>query len=486
MKLIYKFFLAFFVTNVTIVSVLLILIVFSLSSGFNDFVSEAENEHVESSKEQLIATYRQNNNWRVIENNVQIWRDIVDPQPNPRPPPPPRDFNPKKRPGSEPVNPNRRLQPPPRNDNPADFLKTGRRLSLYDRNKVVIVGKTNLSENPRKEPILMDGEIIGWLGLVPSNAIKDSPASEFLAQQYKIYYIIAGAAIFIALLMALMLSKHLMSPIKRLIEGTNGLIEGNYGSRVKKVTQDELGLLSDNVNELANTLEKNQKNRFQWMSDTSHELRTPLTVLKSQLMAIQDGIFPANDQRISLFIDEIDNLNKIVDDLYQLSSSDAGGLTYKKILHNPLETFIAVVESFLPKFEQNTLTVDYHSLQKMNADCHCHVLADKDRLRQLLTNLLENSCRYTLAGGKVRITATMDDQNIEIRVEDSTPGVAQELQGKLFDRFYRVEQSRSRSHGGSGLGLALCKSIVEAHQGTITASNSSLGGLCLTVKLPLH
>ncbi len=477
---------------------MLFLIAMNLSSSFNDFVTAAENKHLADTKQQLINLYQQKSSWQAIVNDEQVWRDIVDPQ-SKRPPPPPKprrknDHQPKPRalhtdtlqPADWPLQKRQAAKPRPVKANPSDFLQTGKRLSLYDKNKQVIVGKRYLTDNPHTESLVIDGEVIGWLGLKPSNLVKDSPASEFLTQQYKSYFLIAAVAILLAFIVALIFSKHLAAPIKQLMSGTNRLIEGNYKSRISKSTRDELGMLSDNVNVLAETLEKNQTNRYQWMSDTSHELRTPLTVLRAQLIAIQDGIFVADEKRVQLFIDEIDNLSHLVNDLYQLSSSDAGGLTYQKIALNPVNLLIPVIESFTAKFARQSLTVDYSSLAKLLEDSHCSLLADKERLKQLFSNLLENCCRYTHSPGRIIVSANYDKHHIDIVIEDSAPAVAKESQQKLFERFYRVEQSRNRSHGGSGLGLSLCKQIVAAHQGTITALDSSLGGLCIKISLPIH
>jgi two-component system sensor histidine kinase BaeS len=504
LKLLYKFFFAFFITNLTLVGLLLVLIAVNLSTGFNDFVTAVENKHLTDTKQQLISIYQQQNSWRPIVNNVQIWRDIVDPQAK-RPPPPPKPrsnsrYNQAPSPRGERARPfqaensqakgarpreNQPAKHSPKKVSSSDFLQTGKRLSLYDHNKNVIVGKRYLNDNQVTQSIEFDGQIIGWLGLKPSQLAENSPASEFLTQQYKSYYLMAAATVLLAFVTAFIFSKHLMAPIKQLISGTNKLIQGNYQSRIKNTTRDELATLSDHVNVLANTLEKNQKNRFQWMSDTSHELRTPLTVLRAQLIAIQDGIFVADEKRVQLFIDEIDNLSHIVDDLYQLSSSDAGGLTYQKIELNPIELLMQVSESFAVKFEQQSFVVDVSSLEGLLADNDCQLLADKDRLRQLFANLLENSCRYTQTPGKINISASHDKHFITIMIQDSAPGVVRAAQEKLFDRFYRVEQSRNRNHGGSGLGLALCKQIVEAHQGTITALDSHLGGLSIKMTFPL-
>ena len=496
MKLLHKFFLAFFITNLAIVGLLMGLITSNLSSDFNEFVYQAENKHIESTRQQLANLYASQGSWQSIKQDIQVWRDIADPKPARRAPPPPKNKQPPKRQNNE----NTGNKPPPRpgprpekrqQEQPVskadDFLKTGRRLSLYDANKQVIVGKQFIEENPRKEAISVNGKTVGWLGLVPSNAIKDSPANEFLAKQFRSFYLTGAGALAFAFLMAFLLSKHLTRPINTIISGTNILMKGDYKKRLLKTTQDELGTLTDNFNNLAATLEKNQKNRFQWMSDTSHELRTPLTILKAQLSAIQDGLFKADEKRIKLFIEEIDNLSHIVNDLYQLSSSDAGALTYEKNAIQPIQLLNQVLTNFEPKLNGQQLSLDASSLSSIELNSESlTLLADKDRLRQLFSNLLENSCRYTDAGGRIQVLAKCHARQLEIRIQDSSPGVKKEVQEKLFERFFRVEQSRNRQHGGSGLGLSLCQQIVEAHQGSILASDSPLGGLSMTLLFPLN
>ncbi len=473
------------------------LITSNLSSDFNEFVYQAENKHIEATRQQLANLYASQGNWQSIRQDVQTWRDIADPKPARRAPPPPKNKQLSKRQNNE----NKGNNPPPPRPGPRpekrqqeqppneadDFLKTGRRLSLYDANEKVIVGKRFIGENPRKEAITVNGVVVGWLGLVPSNAIKDSPANEFLAKQFRSFYLTGAGALAFAFLMAFLLSKHLTRPINTIISGTNILMKGDYKKRLLKTTQDELGTLTDNFNNLAATLEKNQKNRFQWMSDTSHELRTPLTILKAQLSAIQDGLFKADEKRIELFIEEIDNLSHIVNDLYQLSSSDAGALTYEKTAIQPIHLLKQVLINFEPKLRSQQLSLDTRSLssESLNRDGFT-LLADKDRLRQLFSNLLENSCRYTDAGGKIQVLVKCHAQQLEIRIQDSSPGVQKDVQEKLFERFFRVEQSRNRQHGGSGLGLSLCQQIIEAHQGSIQASDSPLGGLCMMLSFPLN
>lgn len=437
----------------------------SLSSDVNDFVNKAEDKHVKKSIESLVDFYHTTNSWQPIIDNVQIWRDIVNPQ---------KTKQKKKEISIQKILINQR-------EESTNILKTGRRMSLYDKNKNVIVGRKNIDIHPRIEQITLNGEIIGWIGLVPSNAVKDSPASIFLNQQKTTYYVIATVTLLISLLMAILLAKHLTSPIKKLTKKTAQLKNGEFPKKIENNSKDEIGILSNHFNELSIILEKNQKNRHQWVSDTSHELRTPLTIIKSQLMAIQDGILVANSERTTLLINEIDKLSRIVDDLYQLSNSDIGGLTYRKVKLDPITLLKQTLNSYKMQFNQKNITVSHQPPKNKNY----LVIADKNRLLQLFSNLIENSYRYTDAEGKIHITSNVENKNLIIQFHDSAPGVSIQNQDKIFDRFYRVEPSRNRSSGGSGLGLALCTKIVEAHQGSITCQDSPLGGLLIIVHLPI-
>ncbi|WP_435237495.1 ATP-binding protein [Psychromonas sp. PT13] len=474
MKLLYKFFLAFCVTSFVAVGLMFALITFNLSTGFNDFVNVVEHRQLSRLKTRIITFYQENGSWQPLKGNEQLWKEMLGPRLRPSP--------------TEGLVQSLKDEQEA-NENLAslnNILQTQKRLSLYDANKQVVIGKPLITDNPYTEVIKLNGDTIGWLSLIPSEFVKGTPGNEFLAQQYKSYFIIALAVIVLAFVTAWLFSRHLVAPISALIDGTYTLIRGNYRIRIEKKTNDELSLLSDNVNVLAETLDKNQNSRFKWMSDISHELKTPLTVLRGQLIGIQDGVFVADEQRVQLFIDQIDSLSHIVDDLYQLSTTDAGGLTYKKELLNPIQILLQVADSFMASFEQKKLSVDCAQLALLMEDGKCQVLADKDRIRQLFVNLFENCCRYTDAHGQVQISAQMVAQHVNIQIQDSAPSVPLNIQDKLFERFYRVEPSRNRGSGGSGLGLALCKQIVDAHQGIISTSDSSLGGLSINITLPIH
>lgn len=447
-----------------------VFIYMNFASAFNNFVEQEEQKHVSSVKQQLISLYSEVDSWQSITQNMRLWRAIVEPNKTMVKPNPQNDAD---------------KQDPPSLlwiTLPEDLLKTGQRISLYDQNKKVVVGKANINDNPHIETIILEDKVIGWIGLVPSRLVENSPATSFLTSQLHNYFMITLSVILLAFLMAILLSRHLMKPIQQIVAGTNELNKGNFSSRITQSTKDELGTLSNNFNELAYTLEQNQQMRFQWVSDTSHELRTPLTVLRSHLSAVQDGVFVADEKRIELLITQVDNLNHIVDDLAQLAHSDTANLTYRDVKVDVIAVCAQTLESYTARFKQHALRINSDALK--NA-VPCIVNGDKDRLQQLFANLLENTCRYTHQGGQVNIAVNIINNTVELRLQDSAPGVAPEDQTKLFERFYRVEKSRSREHGGSGLGLALCQQIVEAHDGKISVQNSPLGGLEVKLVLPL-
>lgn len=476
MKLIHKFFLAFFATNITLVGLMFVFIYMNFSTEFNSFVEKEEHKHLSDVKQQLVQLYSELGTWQPITKNTQLWRSIVEPKKN----------------NNTAKNKPKKTDDSARADKksasllwlniPADLLQTGKRISLYDSDKKVVVGRADIDENPYIEAVLLNNNVIGWIGLVPSNLVENSPAEAFLSAQLYNYLLITLFVILLAFVMAIVLSKHLIKPIKQIVVGTNELNKGNFASRITPLTQDELGTLSTNFNELAGTLEYNQQMRFQWVSDTSHELRTPLTVLRSHLLAVQDGVFVADEKRISLFISQVDNLNNIVDDLAQLANSDTASLTYNNLDVDVTQVLQQSVESYKARFEEHNLSLNCQALK--NAASYL-VSGDKDRLQQLFSNLFENNCRYTDQGGQVSIEINKRDSELEIVFQDSAPGVLPEEQRKLFERFYRVEKSRNRNFGGSGLGLSLCKQIVGVHDGDISLHDSPLGGLAVKVTLPL-
>lgn len=444
---------------------MLALIMQNLSSGFHDFIKDAESSYIEQVSRKLGEYYQENGSWQSLKEDENHWRRLVGTR--------------KKAEESE------SLSLPTDTTGMSQLLQTQRRLSLYDANKAVVVGKPQIDENVFTQSIVLEDNVIGWLSYVPSRLADHSPANAFLAEQYQSYIAITFAVIALAFVTAWLFSRHLIAPIFRVNEGTTQLIKGNLSTRVKSSSNDELGVLTDNINILAQTLEKNKTERSKWMSDVAHELKTPLTVVRGQINAIQDGIFKADDKRLQVMIDQIDGMSHLVGDIYQLSITDIGGLSYQKSSFNLVELLKDILLGFKVKTDQLGLSLECESLNtKKNAVCF--VVADRERLTQLFTNILENSCRYTDAPGGITLSLHKDKNTVEVAIEDTSPTIPEKDFKRVFERFYRVEKSRSREQGGSGIGLALCHQIVEAHQGTIYAKTSVMGGVKMMITLPIH
>src|SRR2546429_341805 len=214
------------------------------------------------------------------------------------------------------------------------------------------------------------------------------------------------------------------------------------------------------------------------MADVSQELRTPLAIVKGELEAIEDGVRPLSRESLASLNHEVAALGKLVDYLYQLALADVGALAYRKEPVEITQLLQEAVDSLGERFNERRLSVETDLAP-------ARAFADGDRLTQAFRNLRENSLRYTDAGGRVPIGARRHAGKIRIVVEDSDPGVPAQAMPHLFERFYRVDGSRSRANGGAGLGLAICRSIVEAHDGEINARSSPLGGLAVEIELPV-
>jgi len=320
--------------------------------------------------------------------------------------------------------------------------------------------------------------VIGWIARSPYRRISTAADLAFQQEQLRSAWLIAGFALALAALVAVVLARVFLQPLKRVADATHRLAAGDYGTRVAIGSRDELGRLAGDFNRLAEALERNEELRRRFMADVSHELRTPIAVLRAGLEALEDGVRPLTREALASLQGEVAALGKLVEDVYQLALADVGALAYRKERSDVAEVLEQAIESFAGRFRERKLSVEKHFAPDL------HVLADADRLGQAFRNLLENSARYTDAGGRVRIAARREGARVAIDFEDSSPGVPADALLRLFERFYRVEGSRSRANGGAGLGLAIVRSVVEAHGGTIEAGASPLGGLRVTISLP--
>jgi two-component system, OmpR family, sensor histidine kinase BaeS len=369
-----------------------------------------------------------------------------------------RDFDP--RPGAGP-------QP----DHHAPF-------TVYDTSlrRVLQHGPPAPPDAPR-EALSVDGKLIGWLASGGPDVLLHSADRQFQAQQIRATWIIAGFAALLAAVVAVILARVLLAPVRKLVDATHGLASGDYSIRVPESGRDELHDLASDFNRLAISLDNAERSRRNFIADVSHELRTPLAVLRGELEAIEDGVRKPDRATLASLQAEVALLSQLIDDLFELSLADIGQLSFEKVRRDVAPVVEAAADSFRDRLADKKI-----ALRAALADEPAIMLGDPYRLTQLLKNLLENALRYTDAGGEVRVAVARRGREIHIDVQDSHPAVPEPLLPHLFDRLFRVDTSRSRQSGGAGLGLALCKHIVHEHGGTIEALRSPLGGLWIAVR----
>nr|WP_306673649.1 ATP-binding protein [Tahibacter caeni] len=352
------------------------------------------------------------------------------------------------------------------------------RLILLDREGRHVGGGGVLEHADFDVPIDVDGRVVGHLKLTPLPRLRGEEDVAFVRHQAWVAAGAGGVALALALLASVALGARVLRPLQHVTDGARRLAAGDFSARVA-AGGGEIGALAHDFNRLALALEQASRARRQWIADISHELRTPLAVLRGEIHALEDGIRPYTPAAIASLRAEAERLGALIDDLYQLALADVGALAYRI---EPLD---------LGELLREATAGHAALLRERGLDLRLElpeepmpIEGDAQRLSQLWGNLLANAARYTDAGGCVRVQAQRLPASWLIHVDDTPPGVAQADLPRLFERLFRSDASRSRSSGGAGLGLAICKSIVTAHAGSIEAAPSPLGGLRISVCLP--
>lgn len=453
---------------VTMLFVLTYFINSSFQRGLQDFTNNNEIALAQELANNLKQYYSPSEKWRRLEREPHLIASSIGGPSRPHP----RDRHPSPPPLREPEAPG--LQP------------IWQRLNILDQDGRAIIGPPeNLhhledGQHQALVEITRDDQVIGYISIVQMDEISGPLAESFFKQQTTHVSTIASITVLLSFLISLFLVRRFLKPLRALSKGAKSIENGDLDFYIKKSGNDELSDLIGIFNGVVETLRKQKTLREQWLSDISHELRTPITVLRSELEALQDGIRSPEPKYIDSLHQQIITLGQLVEDLHQLSLYDIGfNLNVKNNvdIHKLIDSVI-VQNSIRLEQKNITLTKHYDHSAPLFTSC------DERLLTQLFVNLLENSARYTGDNGYVSIDVTDISDSIIINVEDSDPGVPDASLPRLFERLYRVDKSRSRSSGGSGLGLSICKNIVEAHQGHITADHSELGGLRIIIALP--
>lgn len=384
---------------------------------------------------------------------------------------------------------------------PGTFLRFGRiPLSQLDtlladaKGKVVYdssgqsVGK-RLTSAQRSSAVAItqgtDGSVIGYLLVSFPSAQSQSAGLEqqFLGRIQRVLWMGAGLAFGLALVVGVILSRGMTAPLRRLAAAARAVAGGNLGQRVKIEGSAEVTEVGVAFNEMTSALQKAEALRQNLVADVAHELRTPLSVLQGNLRAILDDVYPLDKAEISRLYDETRLLGRLVDDLRELALADAGQLRLNKRPTDVTEVIRGTVENLALAAEAQEV-----QLAVQVPDRFPRVEADPDRLAQVLRNLLVNALRHTPPGGSVSVQAAAANGTAEIAVADTGEGIAPEDLPHVFERFWRADPSRARGDrmaGGTGLGLSVAQSLVEAQGGHIRAESSPHVRTVFRFTLPL-
>jgi len=293
-------------------------------------------------------------------------------------------------------------------------------------------------------------------------------------------YLIWGGllAAAVALLLTLFLSGRILAPLEALSRAARGLARGDFTRRVRVEAQDEVGELARTFNSMAEELGQAEQLRRNLVADVAHELRTPMSNIQGFVESLQDGVMEADQRTLESMHEEVLLLSRLVDDLQELALTEAGQLKLDVRQLDLSEMARRAVAAAGPRAEAKKV--------RLEADLPLSVIVRGDgrRLAQVLGNLLANAINYTPAGGRVGISIASKGKEAEIRVTDTGVGIPPDELPHIFERFYRVDKSRSRTTGGVGLGLTIARRLVEAHGGRIAAQSEVGKGSTFVVTLP--
>jgi len=371
-------------------------------------------------------------------------------------------------------------------------------VTLTDAAKVVVYGGLRYQRGEQLTqqvsdqgvPIDVDGETVGWLlfdsfgDSVPS--VPESPESDFLERVNQAILWSAVGATVIALLLGALLARTISRPVRELTTATQVIAQGELGHQVPVRSKDELGQLAASFNQMSADLAQSTALRRQMTADIAHELRTPLSVIMGYTEALSERKLEGTPETFDILHEETRHLSRLVEDLRTLSLVDAGELPLTRRTVAPQALLERAASAYAVQAQRQEVSLQVGADQGLP-----EIEVDPDRMAQVLGNLVSNALHYTPAGGEILLSAGCCHERsgshpdrLCLSIRDTGAGIAPEDLPHIFDRFYRGGESRHKEQGESGLGLAIAKSLVEAHGGTISAESALGEGTTFTISLP--
>ena len=455
--------------------------VWNLRTGFADYLAARDIERLESFVGIAAKALAEAGGADALRDRRLSMRELMDELARtegmarpPKPPPPRRDGF-ERGPGPP---------KPPRGGGEGRF---GERVAIYDLEGIPVIGRP-LPREARyiERPVRIDGVVIAQARLAETTTVPEGVDARFLRRQYLGIIAVAVLLTLLALASAWLVARRWAKPLLAIQRASERIARGELTVRLPESGTDEIADVVRNLNRMAGSLERLEGARRQWIAEFSHELRTPLTVLRGELEALMDGVRPLDASAVASLREEVLRLSKLADDLHLLAMSDLAALPCNFIPVEVGELLKRAIERFRKKAESAGLSLEFPP----DPGPGLQASWDAGRIEQLLGNLIENSIRYTDAPGRIVICMHANrvqiTPSVTIQVDDTPPCVAPADVERLFDPLFRADRARSRDAGGSGLGLAICKAIVAAHHGRIVAAASPLGGVRITIELPLR
>jgi signal transduction histidine kinase len=336
-----------------------------------------------------------------------------------------------------------------------------------------------LGPGPDGGAILYQGNPVGMVIADPGPPTTAFDAA-FLAAVNRSLLLTAAAAAVVALLLTLFLSRRILGPVEALTAAVRAMEQGDLSQRVHIDSGDEVGDLARAFNSMAGSLARNEELRKNMVTDVAHELRTPLSNIRGYLEAMLDGVLAPDEKTLDSTYEEAILLNRLVDDLQELAMAEAGQLKLERSATDLTDVVDRVLRAMSPQAAEKRINLT----AEFPADPP-PVEIDSGRITQVLQNLLRNALAHTPEGGSVRVSAEQTGNQVEVAVSDTGSGIPPEHLPQIFERFYRVDPSRTRATGGSGIGLAIARQLVEAHGGRIWAESEVGKGSTFRFTLPL-
>jgi len=363
------------------------------------------------------------------------------------------------------------------------------RIILTDANGIVVadsegdvLGESYAPDSPGR-PLSppWETDAIGTLYITPESADVGLIALQILFKEIGLFFIWGGLiGVAVALVITFLLSRRVLAPVKALTSAARQLGRGDFSQRVEVKDKGEVGEMANTFNFMASDLEQAEQLQRNMVADIAHELRTPLSNLRGYLEAVRDGVIKPDADTIRSLDEEAALLSHLVDDLQELSLAEAGELKLVCQAENIGELIKQTVGGLQAQATTKGLSVSVDLPDRLPA-----VNIDSPRISQVLRNLLENAIAHTAEGDAITVTAAQQGNWVEVSVVDTGEGIPAENLPNIFERFYRVDKSRARTTGGSGLGLTIAKRLVEAHGGTIQAQSEQGKGSRFSFTVPV-